>query len=349
MAVSSRPTRRWGDVVIIFSDLHLEPKSRATCMEVLRRIPELCAKHNDRHVAFLGDWWMVRHTLVVKLLLECRDVLRSWEGAVDRFDVLVGNHDQIDNAGRNALEVFDGLPFETVVHTNPGWTSAGFWLPYRNTHEDQRAALAHAAATQDGQPSVLFAHMGVSGAMMNNTHADTTGLEASEVKGAFKRVFLGHYHRHHLVRKGMLYVGSPYQVSYAEAGQAKGYVHWDGTAPVFHEFAPVIGVRHHKIEIDADHPTDISVGEIGENDRLWVLVKGTTAGVMRDVVSSQLEQAGIDVARLEVDMQPSTAAARIQRERGEALGDLALRFVDAQEIEPNMKEMLAAAWARIAS
>ena len=64
--------------VIIFSDLHLREESAELCWEVLRKIPEVCREHDDNHVAFLGDWWMVRHTLVVKLLLECRDILRTW-------------------------------------------------------------------------------------------------------------------------------------------------------------------------------------------------------------------------------------------------------------------------------
>lgn len=336
--------------MIIFSDLHLEPKSAEPALEVLRRIPAVCKVRGDNHVAMLGDFWMVRHTLPVKLLIEAREIMASWfEQGVSRFDVLVGNHDQIDLDGRNALEVFDGLGDGTFVHTEPGWTAAGFWLPYRHTHDEIRAVLTAAAAQIDAtHPPVLFAHIGLLGAWMNNTKRDDFGFPASEIVAlGFKRVLCGHYHRHNTVQKGVLYVGSPYQVSYAEADQEKGTLAWDGTRT---EFLPwEIGPRHFKVTFDADHPAAIEMPRCKPGDKLWVVVKGQMAGAAQQAVQENLKALGISPARIDIDLQPVEKAARIDMRPEETRAQLAARYVGAQEIPDDYKALLLETFNRVVS
>ena len=112
-------------------------------------------------------------------------------------------------------------------------------------------AGAGAGASQEGNhcgpPSVVFAHTDVIGAAANDAYQSGKGLEP----GAFPaRAWLGHYHKPHVVgggaedevegvKKGrrkttknknkpskavVEYIGSPYQVSRAEAGQQKALV-----------------------------------------------------------------------------------------------------------------------------
>lgn len=333
--------------MIIFSDLHLEPKSEEAALEVLRRIPEVAAKHGESTVAFLGDFWMIRHSINVRLLLEAQEIIDGWFPQVRTTYVLPGNHDHIDRSGRNAMEVFDHVRGVQVL-TEPAWTLDGLWVPYLYSEEDLRAALAM-EKINDRCANVCFAHAALRGAMMNNLHANEDGVESGIFKEyGFKRVFLGHYHLHQVVRKGVMYVGSPYQVSYAEAGQPKGYVHWDGKKATFHEWDPPIGKRHFKVVVDADHPEPFHLnGEMREGDKLWVLVKGSMAGTMRDVVSDQLQKAGVEVERLEVDMQPTTDRARLKRTGAETMQDLAFSYVDAQDMEDDFKAMLRGAWEKI--
>lgn len=333
--------------MILFSDLHLEPKSAPAALEVLRRIPDVCEARCDFHVAFLGDFWMVRHTLPVRLLVEARDIIGGWrKRGIRRFDVLVGNHDQIDLDGRNALEVFDGLEDFVHVHTEPGWTDVGFWLPYRHTHDEIREILTAATATARSHPPVLFAHMGLLGAWMNNTKRDDHGFPGSDLTAfGFRRVFLGHYHRHNVVQKGIMYVGSPYQVSYAEADQQKGVVAWDGTAS---EFVPwQIGPRHFKVVFDADKPAAIEMPQVREGDKLWVVVKGQMAGAAQKAVADNLKALGVAPARIDVDLQPVEQAARIEVRADETRSQLAARYVDAQDIPDDYKAMLRETFNRV--
>ena len=333
--------------MILFSDLHLEPKSAETALAVLRHVGEVAEQRKDDHAAFLGDFWMVRHTLPVKLLLEARDEMHRWrERGIRRVDVLVGNHDQVDLSGRNALEVFNGLGDFVRVHTEPGWTDDGFWLPYRHTHEEIRDILTRAMRERGDRPPVLFAHMGLLGSWMNSLKRDDTGFSASEiVQLGFTRVFCGHYHRHTVVQKGVMYVGSPYQVSYAEADQDKGFVAWDGQRT---ERIPVdIGPKHYKVVFDADHPEALEMPAVRPHDKLWVVVKGQMAGAAQKAVADNLKAIGLEPARIDIDLQPVEQAARIDIRPEETRAQLAARYVDAQEIPAEYKALLLETFNRV--
>ena len=330
--------------MIIFSDLHLSTKTRDVALEVLRRIPQECRRLGENHVAFLGDFFEVRHVIQLALLIEARDIMSTWdEFGIDLVDILPGNHDMFNIEGRNALEVFDGIP-GCRVHTHPTWTADGLWIPFRHTQQEIQEALE--LERPGDEPPICFAHASVKGAMMNNHLANSDGIPDDMFKRAgFKRVFLGHYHKHQTVRKGMSYIGSPYQVTYGEAGQPKGFMTWDGKRAEFHEWS--VGPKHHKLVIDADHPAEIQLPNVEDGDKLWVQVKGHMAGTMRDVVSAQLKKSGLDVDRLEVDLQPTAYAGCLERQAGEDLDQLAHRFVDAQDADPAFKDMLHEAWRRL--
>lgn len=316
-------------------------------MEVLRNIPKICAMYDDGHVAMLGDFWMVRHNLPVKILLDVRDEIKRWRRlGVVRVEMLSGNHDAITlEHGRNALEVFDGLEDFVHVHSEPEWTEHGFWLPFRPSHDVIRQALQKAIANPAGPPT-LYAHIGLLGAWMNSLKKDEDGFSASElVAMGWKRVLCGHYHRHHSVMKGVSYIGSPYQVSYAEAGQPKGVVRWDGLTAEFIEWD--IGPRHHKVVFDVDHPEALAIPSIRPTDKLWVVVKGQLAAAAKDVVSANLKAIGIEPSRIEMDFQPTESAARIELKAGESRKDTAFRFIEAQDIPPEYRSMLRETFNRV--
>jgi DNA repair exonuclease SbcCD nuclease subunit len=71
---------------------------------------------------------------------------------------------------------------------------------------------------------VLFCHADVRGASMNDNIISRRGLRAS----LFPRdlpTYSGHFHKPHVVpNTSITYIGSPYQVSLSEAGQAKRFL-----------------------------------------------------------------------------------------------------------------------------
>jgi DNA repair exonuclease SbcCD nuclease subunit len=334
-------------MTVVFSDLHLEAKSADVALECLRRVAVVAEQHGDDHIVCNGDFHMARHLLPARLLLDARDIVIGWrKHGIKRADFVVGNHDFVDTSGRNALELFDGLESFVHVHTQPTWTDYGFMLPYRHTNDEIRRALEGAAADSPSSPPTLFGHMGVLGAQMNSLQRDETGFPAEELLSfGFKRVVLGHYHRHGPVMKGVTYVGSPYQVSYAEAGQPKGVCRLHNNVLTHTPWR--IGPQHHKVVFDADNPTPLAMPIVEPGDKLWVVVKGQMARTAQAAVQEALKSAGIEPARIDVDYQPEERAARIEVRAEESKAQTALRFVETQDVDPALRAQLTETFNRV--
>lgn len=330
---------------LLVSDLHLEEKSAETCWQVLRAIPIVMQKERIEHVVFLGDFFMVRHVFFVELLVKARELLAPISGrGMLRIDVVPGNHDQHNREGRHLLEVFEGLP-GFRVHTEaaivPGF---GAFLPWRYDNAEQIAHLARLADPDNNPRAILYGHAAVLGAMMNNLRVDDAGIPIGAFV-PFKHVFLGHYHGHQRIEPNVTYVGSPYQTSYAEAGQRKGFVVFDGER--YHQHELTIGRRHFKLEIDADNPRPFSLDGVKPGDKLWVVCRGQMANTMKDQVAKAVDAAGIEVDRFDVDLKPVEGAARIKFNPGETFDDVSNRFVDAQPVDDAFRGMLKETWNRL--
>jgi hypothetical protein len=282
--------------MLLFSDLHLRPESESVVMgEVLPGIRAACAQHAEKFVGFLGDFYHLRYTVDVRLQNAVRDELLRW--AKDGIDlwVLPGNHDQVDIAGRNAMEVFDDLPNVTVF-TEPVWTREGLWVPYRAKHEDIQAALA-LPKPMASFPQTLFLHHGIHGAMMNNQHADEGGLPLG-MFSQFQTILCGHYHKRQQVGDRLWYIGSPWQTTAGEIGQPKGYALWDRKTLSFVETQ--WGPRHFKIVMTSPEQTvDLSFARPCDHVQIEVRHAGidtvslarqfSTAGGVRPVIENAVQ------------------------------------------------------------
>jgi hypothetical protein len=82
-------------------------------------------------------------------------------------------------------------------------------------------------------------------------------------------------------------------------------------------------------------------------DKLWVVVKGQMAGAAQKAVQENLKAAGIAPARIDVDLQPVTKAARIEIRAEESKAALAARYVDTQDIPAEYKAFLHETFRRV--
>jgi DNA repair exonuclease SbcCD nuclease subunit len=179
-------------------------------------------------VLFLGDFWHGRGSLPVGLINSVLSAFRSWD--VPTL-MLVGNHDQTQLSGeQHALYLLAACRPEHVhVFSSPALWRSALWLPYRK----EAATLEEAVRQAQAQPAplrALFCHADVAGAQMNEQHQARDGLPP----GLFPcdvPTYTGHYHLPHTVRGSRItYVGSPYQVSFSEAGQQKRLLLLDATS-----------------------------------------------------------------------------------------------------------------------
>lgn len=303
--------------MIVFSDLHLcEATANVVIGEVLPGILNAALERGDEQIAFLGDWWHVRHRIPVALQNE----VARWLRMVHRSDVsttiLPGNHDQIDEAGEHALEVFYEMPGVTVKKT-PSWDRFGLWVPYRKNLEQVLAAVR--IPKPEGCGDILFLHHGVQGAMLRAGVTDVDGSDPNEFE-KWPLVLSGHYHAHQRVGQ-VVYVGSPYQVDAGEACQAKGFVVVDAR-PGCKQFEFVKtnwGKRYHNIVLGKGEALDLSGIRPGDEVRVT-----SAPGVSVEKVSKQISDAGmVGIVTPEVEQME----ARLQVTSEATLRDFARAYV----------------------
>lgn len=257
---------------LVFSDVHLNEDSADVVLgKILPNIRQEALRRGINQLAMLGDLWHVRYRVDVRIQNALRDELKQWESAGLDLRILPGNHDQVDRAGRNALEVFDDLR-KVRVYTEPTADGDGVWVPYRKRGEDVvqiLETLAPRAMNLEGR-RVCWAHVAVQGAYMNDTHFDSDGLPVS-VFQHFDRVLMGHYHKRQSLtyeNTTLWYVGSVREVTASEAGQDKGFAIWDGDQLEFvaTDWAP----RIHRIELKKGQQFDPSRIRPGDDVRVTV-------------------------------------------------------------------------------
>jgi hypothetical protein len=232
---------------IVFSDLHVNRKTSDVCVQVLDAVLAE-ARLKNAGVVFLGDWWHARGAIPVEPLNASLDAIRAWDVPVV---MIPGNHDQVTAGGElHALAPLRAANPERVrVFDSPTFWRGALWLPYRRDHGVLRDAVREAKALRlsgrtdggggNGGPALraIFCHADVKGAAMNESFQAKDGVDpelfAVKTDAATDGVvptFTGHYHKPHTVANtSITYVGSPYQVSRAEAGQRKALVVLDAS------------------------------------------------------------------------------------------------------------------------
>jgi DNA repair exonuclease SbcCD ATPase subunit len=160
--------------------------------------------------------------------------------------MLVGNHEQVTLGGlvHGLTPLAAAAPDKIHVFDGPAMYAGALWLPYRRDPNEIVAALESATTKESLPLGAIFAHVDVQGASLNDACQARDGVPPSIFpKGV--PVYTGHYHKPHTVANTSIrYVGSPYQVSRAEAGQEKALLVVDSNWKVVEEIALDIGPRH---------------------------------------------------------------------------------------------------------
>lgn len=373
--------RRW----VVFSDLHLNRRTSRVCVDVLEAVHRE-AVARDAGIAFLGDFWHARGAIPVEPLIEALNAIRSWT----RPCVMIpGNHDQVTAGGEvHALTPLAAAnPSRVKIISRPTVWRNALWLPYRRdasvVKNAVEAAWSIAPTGEDGSVAevrAVFCHADVVGASMNESFQARDGLDPSlfspetDTGNVRIPVYTGHYHKPHTVpNTSITYVGSPYQVSRAEAGQVKALVvldaenGWigcdkanpDAPAKADPTVDPVTGVsprarlpldlgpRHYVVTgEDGDVPEGARAGDVIR----WTLPlastrmdNGTNKGTGSDDETNK-PPVGIERARaagiaVEISYETTSAPPRIPK--AESLGPLGLyaAYAKAVDLPPDVVKL----------
>ena len=289
-----------GSVVRATSDLHLTQRTARWVFEALEVMREDAEKHGG-YTVLVGDILDQPETVHMPTWNRLRDILKSFRG---RVIVAVGNHDQYHGA-RNALEGLHGNNVDVISEAQI--TGVGLVIPYvpPGTFWDTVKRARRAWKADGGSPDVAntwWTHQGWRGSYLNSMKRNTDGLSCARIDAEL--VISGHYHMPQNLGP-IIYCGSPWQTSFAEEGQVKGWLRWDNLDPTsptvpnriaFDLTAP----RHHTVLWDlrnGDNPKKPEGWRKG--DKVRIVVNGTRDDAKRN--AEAIEAAGLEGASIVAD------------------------------------------------
>jgi len=282
-------------------------------LSTLDQVVDYALENGVDLVLFCGDAYKTREPSQTQQREFAQRINRLSTAGIPIF-LLIGNHDLPNAIGKaTTTEIFDTLAVKNVyvsnrpdvyrVPTSSGvvqiaslpWLRRSALLSKEETKDldfdqiNQRLQqvltniiTAHALKLEPGLPSMLAAHVWVSGAQIGSERLTTIGQEHVLLPGnvanpAFDYVALGHIHRHQVLSQSppVVYSGSLTALDFGEEGEEKGFYLVEigsgaSTADrqVSFEFYPVAGRRFLTISAsieqeDAD-PTSTVLGAIRE-------------------------------------------------------------------------------------
>jgi len=296
---------------LVFSDLHMSKATMHVALEVLEQVHNEAAQRNAG-IAFLGDFWHVRGALPVEPLNEVIHLFKEWTRPTI---LLAGNHDQVDIGGSlYSLEAMAATAPRGLVRVidTPTIGLGALWLPYRKRQEELVGAIAASVALPSRTIAVVFCHADVRGAKYNEGNA-AVGISPNAFPNV--PVYSGHYHLpQKLLRSGdadaIEYVGSPYQLSFGEANQAKRMLRLSGDSEwkCLGEVPLDIGPQHFVADGVSNLEESIQrQGGMQSGDRLRVTLSAEEASApATQAVLVELCERGM---RVESVLRPSTPSS----------------------------------------
>jgi DNA repair exonuclease SbcCD nuclease subunit len=221
------------DKFILFSDFHLHNHSNDwrhvdDALKVMDWILEESITRNITNIFFLGDFFHVRGYMYPTIVAKAYHMLNKYKAAGREVFMLVGNHDmpQKYTTRHNALTAFSGVAniIETpMAYEGENWNF--YWLPYIENQVKVAWAIDQIAEeVAPDKKSCLLAHLDMQGAKYHSHVEATHGISSKIVSSRFDMVLSGHYHTHQKIDHNIWYIGSPYQQSFGETGEKKGFM-----------------------------------------------------------------------------------------------------------------------------
>lgn len=212
---------------VAFTDLHCATATVETCKQVLQKV-HFEASQRDAGILFLGDWWHVRGSLKVDLVNAMLSQLSNW---TQPMIMIPGNHDQASwhTNEDHALRIFHNAyriqkSSGVMVFSYPTVFMNALFVPHIRSPDILRSVLEIATESR-----TIFCHADITGSSMNDNIVSQGGINPSVFGG--RLTYTGHFHKPHVIAgHNITYLGSPYEISLAEAEQEKELVVFDRNA-----------------------------------------------------------------------------------------------------------------------
>jgi DNA repair exonuclease SbcCD nuclease subunit len=305
--------------MLLFSDLHLSPRTYDTCIKVLRRVNKE-ALQRSIPVGFLGDFFDKVHsqgTLPVDILNE---LMRFFETEWSVPMVMIpGNHDYFDAAEtEHGLTPFSYASKHITVLDEPTVLDGCLWVPWRRNPSKISEILG-----KYPNVNVIFGHFDIVGFKMSHSQVSTEGVQVKDFPGGIP-IYSGHYHTPQ-VHGNIRYLGSPYQLTLAEAEDKKSLVVLNGCTVA--ELIP-IDIGAHQYRWSAEEL--LSRASILRNeDRVSV---EHSDSISIDALLHELKERGVTV---QVKRKQVSVETRISDGQKMSYADLMNEYANIQGVDTN--------------
>ena len=234
--------------ILIYSDLHLYNHHKLsinseTALNVLNFIKNYSRDHGIKKIICAGDFFHAKSRVyaphVVQSLLIIKEIYKL---GVEQY-FIIGNHDMasVNSYLNSILFVFSDYSKIVSDYYFFDIDSARVHLLNYTTYKFDDFVLSK-------NKNILVTHLDIKDFYMSNNVKCNNGFNLSDFND-FDLVVSGHFHEFQQ-KENVVYVGSPYQISFSEKDQKKGFILLDTESLKF-EFVEIDGLPKYKyIEID---------------------------------------------------------------------------------------------------
>lgn len=204
--------------VLLIADLHVEQGIYTEIsIDFLEHIKNYSKKNNVEAIIFAGDMFekssRIKNEAFVPLFFKLYELK---ELGLKLF-FLLGNHDIYNVDNNSIVETFAvfGKVIKTLMDFKIGGSNIIFY-PYTKNIKD---------IPTSGE--ILITHLPIADFTFDNKyHVNEKQGFKPELFEGFDIVFSGHFHRHQH-KENIIYIGSPYQLSFEEMNEQKGFIELD--------------------------------------------------------------------------------------------------------------------------
>jgi len=185
-------------------------------LQLFKDIYKTCLERNIIHIIHLGDFFHDRKVLNTKTQAVAHEIARLFEEDF-KFWLILGNHDCYykDRLHPNVAELLKKYHTFRIIDEP---------TPVLN----KEIVLAPWGVIPSGyQGEYCMGHFEFTGFKMNNTYVCERGTALQEIApNGFKHIYSGHFHTPSN-NGNVTYLGSPYQMTFADINSDRGYHIWE--------------------------------------------------------------------------------------------------------------------------
>lgn len=257
----------------LFGDTHFQEKGLDRIQKTGSWISEEFKKRNVDVIVCLGDVLNTRDFVNVEAQSAAFDMFNkmTYENPSCPVHIVLGNHDMNLRHSRR-ISSLDGLRMgaRSDIHLHTQITLLEIkgvqclFIPYHHEPDDiikYVNELSERMSPEKMKEIVVFGHLSVHGAKQNDGRRFHGAIHSS-LFSPFKHTFSGHYHYYHTLENNVVYVGSPMQFNFGDAGDERGCVVYDSQTDKMIHVANTFSPRFYKMpeqEVEQNLKDNVSI------------------------------------------------------------------------------------------